>query len=110
MLEKSFTTFHASNMLLQQQYRERKFTIYSELISCLLVAEKNNELLMKNHQARPTSAAAVPEVNVVDNHKHNRDGQGRNNERGCGRGYRQNLRPKNIQKKNRRNNEQAQDA
>ena len=49
MLEKMFTTFHASNVLLQQQYRERRFTEYSQLISCLLVAEQNNELLMKNH-------------------------------------------------------------
>nr|XP_028952699.1 uncharacterized protein LOC114822487 [Malus domestica] len=28
MLEKIFSTFHASNMLLQQQYRERGFTEY----------------------------------------------------------------------------------
>ena len=26
MLEKTFTTFHASNVLIQQQYRERRFT------------------------------------------------------------------------------------
>ena len=74
MLEKTFTTFHASNMLLQQQYRERKFTKYSELISCFLVVEKDNKLLIKNHQARPTSVAVVPEVNVVDNHRHNKGG------------------------------------
>ncbi|KAJ8899845.1 hypothetical protein K2173_019548 [Erythroxylum novogranatense] len=43
MLEKTFSTFHVSNLLLQQQYRERRFTKYSELISCLLVAEQNNE-------------------------------------------------------------------
>ena len=49
MLEKTFTTFHASNVLLQQQYRESRFTEYSQLISCLLVVEQNNELLMKNH-------------------------------------------------------------
>ena len=40
MLEKTFTTFHASNVLIQQQYRERRFTKYSKLIACLLVAEK----------------------------------------------------------------------
>ena len=44
--KKTFTTFHASNVLLQQQYRERRFTKYSELIACLLVAEKNNELII----------------------------------------------------------------
>ena len=49
MLEKMFTMFHASNVFLQRQYGERRFTKYSELISCLLVGEKNNELLMKNH-------------------------------------------------------------
>ena len=38
MLEKTFTTFHASNVLLQHQYRECRFTKYSELISFLLVA------------------------------------------------------------------------
>ncbi|KAJ0017474.1 hypothetical protein Pint_11150 [Pistacia integerrima] len=38
MLEKPFSTFHPSNMLLQQQYRECNFKKYSELISCLLVA------------------------------------------------------------------------
>ncbi|XP_019225729.1 PREDICTED: uncharacterized protein LOC109207295 [Nicotiana attenuata] len=54
MLEKSFSTFHASNMLLQQQYREMGFKRYSELISHLLVAEQHNGLLMKNHESRPT--------------------------------------------------------
>jgi hypothetical protein len=44
--KKTFSTFHASNMLLQQQYRERGFKKYSKLISCILVAEQNNELLI----------------------------------------------------------------
>ncbi|XP_021809586.1 uncharacterized protein LOC110753087 [Prunus avium] len=65
MLEKTFTTFHATNLLLQQQYRERGFTKYSQLVSCLLLAEQNNELLLKNHQSRPTGSAPFPEVNVV---------------------------------------------
>ena len=60
MLEKTFNTFHASNVLLQQQYRERGFTEYNQLISVLLVAEQNNELLMKNHQSRPTGSAPFP--------------------------------------------------
>ena len=50
MLEKMFTTFQASNVFLQQQYRERRFKKYFELLSCLFVAEQNNELLMRNHQ------------------------------------------------------------
>jgi hypothetical protein len=56
MLEKIFFTFHDSNLLLQQQYRERSFKKYSELISCLLVAEQNNEFLMKNHQSMSTNS------------------------------------------------------
>ena len=49
---------------------------------------------MKNHQARSTGIAVVPEVNVVDNHMHNRGRWGRNNEHG--HGQRQYLRPKNT--------------
>ncbi|XP_021757914.1 uncharacterized protein LOC110722950 [Chenopodium quinoa] len=44
MLEKTYSTFHANNIVLQTQYREKGFKKYSELISCLLVAEQNNEL------------------------------------------------------------------
>ena len=61
-LEKTFITFHASNVLLQQQYRERRFTKYFELISCFLVAKQNNELLMRNHQSRPTRSKPFPET------------------------------------------------
>jgi hypothetical protein len=58
-----YTIFHASNVLLQQQYQEHNFTRFSELISCLLVAEQNNELLMKNHKSRSTSSTPFPEAN-----------------------------------------------
>ncbi|XP_048431178.1 uncharacterized protein LOC125473006 [Pyrus x bretschneideri] len=63
MLEKTFNTCHASNVLLHQQYREHCFTEYNQLISVLLVAKQNNELLIKNHQSRPTGSAPFPEVN-----------------------------------------------
>ena len=39
ILEKTYSTFHASNVLMQQQYREHSFAKYYELISCLLVAK-----------------------------------------------------------------------
>ncbi|KAK9740892.1 hypothetical protein RND81_03G068600 [Saponaria officinalis] len=65
LLEKTYSTFHASNMVLQQQYREHQFKTYFELISCLLVAEQNNELLMQNHQTHPTGSSPIPEVNAV---------------------------------------------
>ena len=88
MLEKTFTTFHALNVLLQQQYRERRFTEYSQLISCLLVAEQNNELLMKNHQSRPTGSEAFPEVNAISSQNYGR-GRGRGRGRSRGRNTRQ---------------------
>ena len=85
MLEKTFTTFHASNVLLQQQYRERRFTKYSELIACLLVAEKNNELLFQNHQSRPTGFKAFPEANATFASPHsNRQGHIHGPSRGKG--------------------------
>ena len=84
MLEKTFSTFHASNLLLQQQYHEKGFKKYSQLISCLLVAEQNNELLMKNHEARPTGYAPFPEVNVTAYQPYNQI-QGRGSVRGRGR-------------------------
>ena len=39
MIETTFSTFQALNVLLQQQYREKGFKKYSELFSHLLVAE-----------------------------------------------------------------------
>ena len=57
---------------------------YSELISVLLLVEQNNELLMKNHQARPIGSTPLSEVNVVTSNEH-----GKNKQFGCGcrRGY-----------------------
>ncbi|XP_027174736.1 uncharacterized protein LOC113774393 [Coffea eugenioides] len=93
MLEKTFSTFHVSNMLLQQQYRERGFKKYSELIACLLLAEQNNELLLKNHESRPTGASPFPEANGTQfqnsgrgRGRGRRGGRGRSRGRGRGRG------------------------
>ncbi|XP_059658810.1 uncharacterized protein LOC132305146 [Cornus florida] len=86
MLEKTYSTFHASNVLLQQQYRERRFIKYSELISYLLVVEQNNELLMQNHQSRPIGSVPFPEANVSSFHGHGREhGLRRRGGRGYGR-------------------------
>ncbi|XP_070015767.1 uncharacterized protein [Nicotiana sylvestris] len=85
MLEKTFTTFHASNMVLQQQYREKGFTRYSQLISLLLVAERNNELLMRNHENRPTRSTPLPKQDEVYSYYVNL-GKGRGHIRGRGHG------------------------
>ncbi|XP_048599627.1 uncharacterized protein LOC125579813 [Brassica napus] len=52
LLDKTFFTFHSTNVLLQQQYRERGFA--------------NNELLMKNCEMRPIGTAALPEANEAE--------------------------------------------
>ncbi|XP_051151855.1 uncharacterized protein LOC127265882 [Andrographis paniculata] len=65
MMEKTFFIFHASNLLLQQQYREKGFRTYSDLIVCLLLAEQNNQLLLKNHASRLTGSSPFPEANAV---------------------------------------------
>ncbi|GKA30526.1 uncharacterized protein Tco_0716831 [Tanacetum coccineum] len=87
MLEKTFSTFHAYNLLLQQ-YRERGFRKYCDLISCLLVAEQNNELLMKNHESRPTRYAPLSEGNMVAYNQSGGRDRGRGSDRGRGRGRR----------------------
>ena len=102
LLEKTYTTFHANDLLLQQQYRANKFTKFSELISCLMVAEQNNQVLLKNHHIRPTGAMPVPEANRVS-FQNRRHGYNRGYARGRGRNqYRQN-RGGNIQKPSNRN-------
>ncbi|XP_070002235.1 uncharacterized protein [Nicotiana sylvestris] len=72
-------------MVLQQQYKEKGFKKYSELISLLLVAERNNDLLMRNHENRLTGSTALPEVDEVYSHYAKR-GKGRGPIRGRGRG------------------------
>ncbi|CAN6707301.1 unnamed protein product [Malus baccata var. baccata] len=79
LLEKTYSTLIVSNIVLQQQYRTQKFTKFSDLISVLLLAEKQNQLLMKNHQARPTEATAVPKAHYSTNQHlkcHKRRGRG----------------------------------
>jgi hypothetical protein len=64
MSEKTLQTFHPSNMVLQQQYQNNKYTKYCELVNILLGAEAQNELLMQNYQKRPVGVAAVPEAHA----------------------------------------------
>jgi hypothetical protein len=58
MIEKSLETFHPTNMVLQQQYRNNKYIKYYDLINVLLTAKAHNELLMKNFNMRPAGTQA----------------------------------------------------
>ncbi|XP_012829159.1 PREDICTED: uncharacterized protein LOC105950356 [Erythranthe guttata] len=59
ILEKTYSTFRASHMILSQQYRAKNYTQFSELVIVLLLAKKNLDLLLKNIQARPVEANLV---------------------------------------------------
>ncbi|XP_075095422.1 uncharacterized protein LOC142173697 [Nicotiana tabacum] len=93
LIEKTLSTFHASNMVLQQQYREKGLKKYSELISCLLVAEQHNTLLMKNYEARPSGSAPFSEVNMIaatqksERRQNHYRGRGRGHSPGRGHGH-----------------------
>ncbi|KAF8114387.1 hypothetical protein N665_0038s0011 [Sinapis alba] len=92
MLEKTYTTFHKSHITLQQQYTLRGYTKFLDLIVALLIAEKNNELLIKHHMTRPTGSKALPEANALDAKKPVKEnkafwGRGRQNYRGRGQKY-----------------------
>lgn len=49
----------------------------------MLLAEKNNNLLMKNDQARPTSTRALPEVNAISCRNPHRERGNRGREKGA---------------------------
>ena len=81
---------------------ECKFTKYSELISCLLVDEQNNELLQKNRQSRPTVSTPFPEANGTSFDKHTGNyvhGRGRGHGHGRNNQYRED-RTHNSSKRN----------
>ncbi|XP_021744837.1 uncharacterized protein LOC110710803 [Chenopodium quinoa] len=114
MIEKTLTTFHASNILLQEQYRERGFKKFNELMSVFLVAEQNSDLLLKNHNLRPTGSLATHhEANATNSYppesnatrrggrgNYNGRGRGRGNYRGRGRGRGRNNFQRNSKEKN----------
>lgn len=66
MLEQTLSIFHSSNLNLQQQYQEKKFNKYYDLLVCILVAKKNDELLRKNHQNRSTKVSHSSKANAVN--------------------------------------------
>ena len=113
MIEKTLSTFHPGNVILQQQYRAKRYTRYSELMQVLLVAEQNNELVMMNHLSRPPGSTPLLEVNVATSGDDNwrgpgpcrGRGRGRGRDRGRGRGKGRSFHPNyfNTEKTNKNN-------
>ncbi|PIN00633.1 hypothetical protein CDL12_26865 [Handroanthus impetiginosus] len=66
------------------EYNSTMFKITSQL----MLSEQNNELLMKNHESRPTGSSPFPEANATNFSNSGRDrdcGRGRSHGRGRGR-------------------------
>ena len=59
LLEKTFLTADPRDLLLQHIYREKGFTTYNDLISCLTVIE-NNKVLKRSSEMR------YPDTNKTD--------------------------------------------
>src|SRR5450759_1863925 len=96
-IEKTLSTFHSTNLVISTQYRNMRFTKYSELIAHMLVAEKHQLLLLQNTRARPPGTLppqsntkanlATTQVNGETHMTSNRDSfRGRGNNKGRGRG------------------------
>lgn len=58
-IEKTLLTFHATNLILASQYRNMRFTKYSELIAYMLLIEKHQLLLLDNSKTRPPGTAPL---------------------------------------------------
>lgn len=52
-IEKTLATFHPTNLVISNQYRNMAFMKYSQLIAHMLLAEQNSILLMNNAKERP---------------------------------------------------------
>lgn len=78
LIEKTLSTFHVTNMTLSTHYRTLRFATYSELISHLLLAEKHDELLVKNSKIRPpgTMAPHTTQESHYNNYQHSRGAKG----------------------------------
>ncbi|GKA66315.1 hypothetical protein Tco_0766123 [Tanacetum coccineum] len=92
MLEKTFSTFHASNINLQQQYRLQNFKRYSDLNVNLLVAEENNEFKRGRGNPRGRGRGHYGHNRFPNrNYTYHRGGyNGHGRRRGRGRGQRNN--------------------
>ena len=53
LIDKTLSTFPSAAALLAQQYRNMKFQTHAKLMTYLLAAEKQQQVLLKNQERRP---------------------------------------------------------
>lgn len=80
-LENTYNTLHKELRVLPQIYRKCGYMRFSVLMLTLMLAEKNKELLIKNHNSRTTGTRVFPEVNAMTIKNWERQNQ---TNRGCG--------------------------
>ena len=66
LITKTLSTFPLASAVLAQQYRNMKFCIHAKLMSFLLLAEKEHQVLVKDAKARPAKNTSVSETHVVE--------------------------------------------
>ena len=81
LIEKTLSTSMLA--ILYSSNSAKNYATHSELISAILVVEKHNQLLMKNHNARPVGSQEVSEAHAIIHRNYSRCGRGR----GRGRGH-----------------------
>ncbi|KAJ1267790.1 hypothetical protein BS78_07G085200 [Paspalum vaginatum] len=79
-IEKTLSTMLSAERILQQQYREKNFQIYSELIQTLLQAKRHHEFTVWNNQRRPLGYAPLPEVHYNNQNKPKFNGPPKNHQ------------------------------
>jgi hypothetical protein len=62
LIDKTLSTFPPAATILAQQYRNMQFLIHARLMSYLLAAEKQQQLLLKNAESRPNKEVHTVEL------------------------------------------------
>ena len=67
LIEKTLSTFPVSALMISKNYwiyvKAGRITRFHELIGAMNVAEKHNNILVKNYNARPVGTKPIPESN-----------------------------------------------
>ena len=66
LITKTLSTFPIASVVLAQQYRKMKFRTHAKLMSFLLLAEKEHQILLKNVEARPARNTSTMETHAVE--------------------------------------------